>query len=130
MRYVFDAKRFAKDLHLARWERGMSMEDLASRVGGSKAAICRYENARQVPPLVTAIVIGWILDLQISDYIMRDLEGQQELPGFENETEGELFGEQTLDLWPYNDVENALGFPGWVGEFDSGNGRDDGGRGN
>ena len=47
----------------ARQQKGMTIAQLASEVGVSCAAICRYENGQRSPKLPIAHKIGQVLDV-------------------------------------------------------------------
>ncbi len=77
MRFI-NQKLFAQRLHMARWGRGLSMQQLANQLGLSKATISRWEKCETLPDAEMFIVICFLFDWDMADF----LQGQDELRAF------------------------------------------------
>lgn len=68
----FDQFRFQKDLHSARWGRGMTMQTVATAMKKSKATISRWESGHTIPTVSDFILICWFFDLNPLSYFIAD----------------------------------------------------------
>lgn len=65
-----------KNLRKVRKESGMTMKDLAQRIGVSESAISQYENGKRQPGYETLIELSKIFDVS-TDYLLGIEEGDE-----------------------------------------------------
>lgn len=110
MRYMFDREKFAIDLHTERWKRQLTMQDVAERVGASKAAVCRWENGKQDPPVIAVLLLVGFFTLEMNDYIKELPDDQPMLPW----TWGRAFPENPSESATGSEIETSVsGMSSW-----------------
>ena len=63
------AKRFGRNLHVARWEARITQEDLAARVFIDRATLSRMENGHRLPRLDHIVRLADGIGVQVRDLL-------------------------------------------------------------
>lgn len=70
----FDAVRFAKDIHLARWARGMTTRTIGKVIGKSHVQVSRWENGKANPTVTDFLCLCYFFDLDPVNYLITENE--------------------------------------------------------
>lgn len=63
------AKRFGRNLHVARWEARITQEDLAARVFIARATLSRMENGHRFPRLDQIVRMAEAIGVAVRDLL-------------------------------------------------------------
>ena len=63
------AKQFGRNLHVARWEAGITQGDLAARVFIDRSALSRLEQGRRLPRLDQIVRLADAIGVQVHDLL-------------------------------------------------------------